>query len=219
MKVVQRLLCFLAPLIVTGYALSCTSCASLGTSSPSCTSTVVMQCSSSELCSTLYRETSQNGRALYDIIRSCTEREKCGMVGGLSYLTYNMTLGIGCCSTDGCTPFLPQLTQDASVSNGVQCGTCSSSQSTSCQTTGNIMCHGNETQCVTYSQNGSDFSSVYRGCGSPSLCEVRHYTTNALGFTVDHSFTCGTYSIMSGGITPGIILTAVLGVILINHSM
>ncbi|XP_069802576.1 urokinase plasminogen activator surface receptor-like [Dendropsophus ebraccatus] len=219
MKVVQRLLCLLAPFIVTGQALTCTSCVSLNGCEPNCTSSSSVQCSSSELCSTTYRKKSQNGRYLYDIIRSCTPRERCGMVGGLSYADSKMSLGIGCCSTDGCTPVLPQLTQDASVSNGVQCGTCSSSQSTSCQTTGNIMCHGNETQCVTYSETVSGESWVFRGCGSSSLCKVPHHTTRVFGVAVEHSFTCMQNGVQRGGVTPGILLTALICAVLMNYSM
>ncbi|XP_056399857.1 uncharacterized protein LOC130294270 [Hyla sarda] len=173
MKVVQRLLCLLAPLIVTARALTCTSCVCLNEVTPTCTNSSAVQCSPSEVCATTYRKTtSQNGKVTYDIIRACAPKDKCDKVGGLSSYNVRMTMGIGCCSTDRCAPNLPQLTQDTSAYNDVQCSTCSSSQSTICQTIGNMTCTGQETRCVTYSMSGTGHALMCTSCVSLNACEL-----------------------------------------------
>ncbi|KAG8548474.1 hypothetical protein GDO81_025271 [Engystomops pustulosus] len=86
-----------------------------------------------------------------------------------------------------------------------------------CEATGNITCNGQETKCVTYSQTCAGEASVYRGCGTPSLCDLQQYTASIMGVTVQHSFTCGNHGIRSSSLTPAWILTAVICVILLNH--
>ncbi|KAG8549635.1 hypothetical protein GDO81_020403 [Engystomops pustulosus] len=211
----------------SGNALSCTSCQSLGAAQPTCTDSSSVQCAANEQCSTAYRKTASGGAVSYDVIRGCSPSEKCNKVGSLTYSGNKMTLGLGCCTSTTCTPDLPQLPTESSSSNGVQCGTCASEASTTCNTTANITCSGNEKRCVAYTQTGTGAAIVYQGCGTQSLCDLQQFSASYMGFSLQHSFTCsplGTSSggislILIGGLSPGFILTVMSHVILMNHWM
>ncbi|XP_071969201.1 phospholipase A2 inhibitor NAI-like [Engystomops pustulosus] len=219
MKSLLGFLCFLVALVGTGNALSCTSCQSLVTGQPTCTNSLTVQCAANEQCSTAYRKTVSGGAVSYDVIRGCSPSEKCNKVGSLTYSGNKMTLGLGCCNTDLCTPDLPQLPTESSSSNGVQCGTCSSVASTTCNPTANIACSGNEKRCVAYTQTGTGTAIVYQGCGTQSLCDLQQFSASYMGFSIQHSFTCGALGIVTGGLSPGFILTVMIHVILMNQWM
>ncbi|XP_071969200.1 phospholipase A2 inhibitor NAI-like isoform X2 [Engystomops pustulosus] len=190
MKSLFGFLCFLLALVGTGNALSCTSCQSLGVAQPNCTESLTVQCAANEQCSTAYRKTVSGIFVYYDVIRGCSPSEKCNKVGSLTYSGNKMTLGIGCCNSTTCTPDLPQLPTESSSANGVQCGTCASGASTTCNPTANIACSGNENRCVAYTQTGTGTAVIYQGCGTQSLCDLLQFSSSYMWSSLQHNFTC-----------------------------
>ncbi|XP_073459885.1 uncharacterized protein [Aquarana catesbeiana] len=217
------------------YCFPATSSNATGTSCVVCSSWNSLTCNASlsvipanSKCASAYQISTTNGVTAYKVIRSWAPVNKCNIAGSMTVDGTKYSMGISCCDGDGCTPSISDTTSTSQVSNDVQCKTCESFGSSSCETYTTMNCTGQETQCVSYAQTamlGSiPSSSMIQGCGTKPLCDAQILSSTMNYMTVVNNFTCeSTTSNGGNGITAqsngGVIflLFSTLTAILILH--
>ncbi|XP_040183155.1 urokinase plasminogen activator surface receptor-like [Rana temporaria] len=199
-SVVIQFLCFPAT-SSTATGTSCVVCQA--SDSITCTSSLSVIPPNSK-CASAYVITTTNGVKSYQVIRSWSPVSKCNIAGSMTVGGTKLSMGISCCDGDGCTPSIPDSTSTSTVSNGVQCKTCASSSSGSCETATTMTCTGQENLCMTYAQTTTTGSisstSSVRGCGTKSLCDAQNPSITMNYKTVVNNFICENYPSNGGNV-------------------
>ncbi|XP_073457859.1 uncharacterized protein [Aquarana catesbeiana] len=170
-----------------------TSCVHCSSESPTCTSSLSVIPANSK-CASAYQISTKNGVKSYVVVRSWAPVSKCNIAGSMTVAGTKYLMGISCCDGDGCTPSIPDTTSTSEVSNGVQCKTCESSSSSTCEAYTTMTCTGQEAQCVSYAwtftYGSTPSTSMIRGCGTKSLCDAQIISSTMHYMTLVNTFTC-----------------------------
>ncbi|XP_073457868.1 uncharacterized protein [Aquarana catesbeiana] len=170
-----------------------TSCVVCLSNNPTCNSSLSVIPPNSK-CASTYAVFGTDAVKSYVVFRSWAPVNKCNIAGSMSVTGFKFSIGISCCDGDGCTPSIPDTTSTSQESNGVQCKTCISMGSSSCETDTTMNCTGQETQCVsnalTTTYGSTSFFSFFRGCGTKSLCDAQNLSTTMNYMTLVNNFTC-----------------------------
>ncbi|XP_040182763.1 phospholipase A2 inhibitor 25 kDa subunit-like [Rana temporaria] len=195
-------------LVAPSYSLSCTQCFS---PSNSCTGPSVT-CPSGSVCGAAYTESWALGILVSrSYIKSCVPQDECDKTGSMTIPSNGrVKLGTSCCGTDLCTPTLPSLPGDSSVSNGLTCRSCISADSTWCYTSDTMQCTGNENMCFlqTTKISGTTSSSIaMRGCATKSICDLGSQSSSVAGLKTEVKFICtnGSTGLQKGFYLPAVI--------------
>ncbi|XP_072282872.1 uncharacterized protein [Pyxicephalus adspersus] len=194
-------------LVTSGYSLSCIQCSSV--TSTSCTGPSVT-CASGYQCGAQYTASNAGTVSNNQYTRTCFPENQCTLSGSLSTNGARIKSAVSCCNTDNCTPSLPSLPGDSSVSNGLTCRSCVSADSTWCYTSDTIQCTGNENMCLlqTTKISGSvSLSTAIRGCSTKSFCDFGSQSSSIDGLSTEVKFICTSGSM---GLQKGIYLPAVI---------
>ncbi|XP_056398160.1 phospholipase A2 inhibitor 25 kDa subunit-like [Hyla sarda] len=206
------ILSLLSALAATSYALSCTVCQSL--TSSSC-SGVSVTCPSGEQCGSSYTETIFDGVNTKVFVRRCMSISECRFIGTVSLNKVQTKKVHSCCNTDDCTPSIASFPAKSSEPNELICPSCVSITSASCSSSETVQCRGDETECllqattVTGLQSGS---SALRGCATKSICDLGSQSQSADGVTTEVKFICtsGGISVRTVVLTPAIVCLLLL---------
>ncbi|XP_056399866.1 uncharacterized protein LOC130294278 [Hyla sarda] len=201
------ILSLLSALAATSYALSCTQCVSITSSSCSGSS---VTCPSGEQCGSVYTETMAGGMTTTSIVRSCVPSSECNFKGGIGFQHGKINMVSSCCNTDNCNPTMPSFPTQRSNPNGVVCRSCISADSTWCYTPDTIQCTGDQNMCLlqTSKMSGSASSSTaLRGCATKSICDLGSKSQSIGGLSVEAKYICtsGGISVRTVVLTPAIV--------------
>ncbi|KAM3923139.1 uncharacterized protein RB166_012249 [Leptodactylus fuscus] len=196
-------------------SLQCTQCMALGFNS--CTEGLTVTCPMGQVCTSMYQQSTVDGKTSEFLYRSCGPTSHCDKAGSLSIVNKNVRMGITCCFTDNCSSPLPSLPPASTRRNGKVCPMCSDSNE-ACRGTKTMDCVGNENQCllqVTRLQDSPDNVESFRGCSTKSICEIRNQNMSIGILSMESKYLCnGEASVMSQGFGASIVLTLVLLVLL-----
>ncbi|XP_077312667.1 uncharacterized protein LOC143933593 [Lithobates pipiens] len=197
----------LLALVTSGHSLSCTQCTSTSTS---CTGSSVT-CSSGNQCGVIYTTTTTGISATASYTMSCLSLNDCSLSGSLTTNGGRIKSAASCCNTtDNCTPTLPSLPGDSTVSNGVTCRSCASASSTWCYTSDTIQCTGNESMCLLQStqlSGSQSLATAIRGCSTQSFCNFgsQSYSVDGLSTSIKFVCTSGSTGLRKGFYLPAVI--------------
>ncbi|XP_073426666.1 phospholipase A2 inhibitor and Ly6/PLAUR domain-containing protein-like [Dendrobates tinctorius] len=176
-------------LTATSDALSCTRCMSESSTCSGSSET----CPSGYECGSRYGVGFAGGNKAETIIRSCLPSSQCNTTGTISTSELQIRMAMSCCSTDDCTPKIPELPSKGTNLNGLVCRSCLSSDSTWCYTSDTVHCTGDENMCIlqTSKLSGSNSSlTAIRGCATKSVCDLGSQTETFAGISMDAKTFC-----------------------------
>ncbi|XP_040182764.1 phospholipase A2 inhibitor and Ly6/PLAUR domain-containing protein-like [Rana temporaria] len=203
-----RILGVVSALVASGSSLSCTRCIS---PSDSCSGPNVT-CSSGSVCGAVYTESWSKGTIdSKSYMMSCMRLDKCNIGGSFSMLdNARVKLGRSCCGTDLCVPPLPSLPGNSPRSNGFKCQSCTSADSTWCDSSDTMECMEEENMCFLQTKivSGSAIeSTAIRGCATKSICDFGSQSGSSQGVKTVVDFTCTNGS---SGLQKSVYLPAVI---------
>ncbi|KAG8550136.1 hypothetical protein GDO81_028167 [Engystomops pustulosus] len=203
MKSFYGFLSLFSTLIATSSALSCTQCASPGSSSCSGSDTT---CVADNQCGSLYIKDIQLGGDISEaFVRTCVLPSNCGFQGSITNGQRSLRAAISCCNnTDSCVPTTPSLPEVGTTPNGAVCPSCISIGALQCSSSDTYSCKGNENMCIlgTAQIPGLYVASMaVRGCGTKSFCDLGKQYLPSL--SLDFNFQCSSSKPTTVGTTMG----------------
>ncbi|XP_077116215.1 phospholipase A2 inhibitor NAI-like isoform X1 [Ranitomeya variabilis] len=211
MASVWTLLCLISALGRTGSALRCTQCMALGLSS--CTEGPTVTCHLGHVCTSLYQQTTMDGKTGEFLYRSCGPTSHCDKMGSFTTENKSIRMGVSCCLTDNCSPPLPPLPPISTRRNGRVCQLCSDTNE-ACTGTKTIDCVGSESKCllqVTRIKESPDNVESFRGCSTRSICEIGNQNMSIGILSMESTYHCSGGAItVYGGLDISVILALVL---------
>ncbi|XP_073425945.1 phospholipase A2 inhibitor and Ly6/PLAUR domain-containing protein-like [Dendrobates tinctorius] len=198
-------------LAATSDALACTQCLSESSTCSGSSET----CRSGYECGSEYGVGLSGGKTTETLVRKCTPSSQCNTKGIISTSGLQIRMGISCCSTDDCTPKIPELPSKGTNLNGLVCRSCLSSDSAWCYTSDTVQCTGDENMCIlqTTKQSGSSSSLLtIRGCATKSICDLGSQTETFAGISMDIKTFCtsGSKSVHKVVLNPAVVCLLLL---------
>ncbi|XP_075695161.1 phospholipase A2 inhibitor NAI-like [Rhinoderma darwinii] len=211
------LLGILSALARTGHCLQCTQCIALGLSS--CTQGPTVTCTSGHVCTSMYQQTTIDGKKSEFLYRSCGPTSHCDKSGSFTIVNKSIRLGVSCCFTDNCTSPLPFLPPASTRRNGKVCQMCSDANE-ACTGSKTIDCVGSENKCllqVSKIRAGTpENAESFRGCSTGSICEIGNQNMSIGILSMESTFVCSGGAITLHGGLDLSTLTALVLLISLN---
>ncbi|KAM3921663.1 phospholipase A2 inhibitor and Ly6/PLAUR domain-containing protein-like [Leptodactylus fuscus] len=163
------------------------------------------------MCGSSYTETITGNAKSSVSIRSCMASTECNYKGSFSTKYGHIRVATSCCTTDLCTPTIPQLPPISSNPNGLVCPSCISDDPAWCDTSDTIQCTGDENSCLlqtTKITGPYPYSAATGGCATSSLCNFRIGPLNVGG--VKFTCTSGGFGVHKVVLTPVIVCLLLL---------
>ncbi|XP_075695168.1 uncharacterized protein LOC142661632 [Rhinoderma darwinii] len=202
----------LSTLVTTSFSLSCLEC--FGVGGKPCQGSIVTCPPDFNVCVATLENDTKDGKEILLSRQYCGKNDMCTYSGSLTTDFGGRIISTTCCHTSNCSPPTPKVPTKKTEKNGVSCKACSTEKGTSCESSANIDCTGDEKKCVsmtTMTKTGQTSSTEFvSGCGTPEWCEVKDRVIPYGGQTTEFSFTC---SAGNDNLPPGLpllLLTAFL---------
>ncbi|KAM4015232.1 uncharacterized protein ACNLHF_001879 [Anomaloglossus baeobatrachus] len=179
----------------------------------SCTEGPTVTCTPGHVCTSLYQQTTMDGKTGEFLYRSCGPPSHCDKTGSFTTMNKNIRMGVSCCFTDNCSSPLPPLPPPSTRRNGRVCQMCSDTNE-ACTGTKTIDCVGNERKCllqVTRIQESPENVESFRGCSTRSICEIGNQNMSIGILSMESTYLCSGGAIIAyGGLDFSAVLLPVL---------
>ncbi|XP_040277084.1 uncharacterized protein LOC120992272 isoform X2 [Bufo bufo] len=186
-----KILILISTLTTTSYALSCTQCVSVFSST--CSGDKVT-CPFGSFCGSINMEIIIGGFPINLLIRDCMASPDCDLKASMSINYGQVKRVTSCCDTDNCTPTIPAFSAKSSKPNGVVCRIPAPSGLSNWFSNANtIQCRGDEDVCVLQKSKLSGSTSISidtRACGTRTICDLSDHLYDFDGISVEFQYIC-----------------------------